>query len=193
MSINRPGWGRVVCCVCETVFFGRKRRMCCSDECRRVRDEAKYVVKRTLSVADAAYIAGLVDGEGTLSVWREHRRANKSGFRYVPTFTISQADQQFLEDIREIVGNGRVYLADARKKNPQHKPCYNLIFKAHQTRWVLPQLLPYLRVKRRQAELVLRYLDTTGEDSRRDSAAHNTRAKLYEQCHDLNRRGVQPE
>ena len=185
-------WPRIRCIVCEKEFSPYKhahRRQCCSDACRRQHDEAKYVVKRTLSAVDAAYIAGLVDGEGTLSIWRESQPENKTGFKSVITFTIAQANQPFLEDIREILGNGRIY-STGRVKNPKHKKCFQLGFKRHQTRWILPQLIPYLRIKRRQAELVMQCLDTLDRSSRRDGDAHAERAALYHECHALNQRGI---
>src|SRR5262245_16572785 len=109
------------CPICERDFYqhhGRThKRICCSEQCRRERDEARYVVKRTLSAVDAAYLAGLVDGEGTISVWRERRRENVTGWRYKTTFTIAQANGPFLQEIRQMVGNGNVYSNGPRKQN----------------------------------------------------------------------------
>lgn len=182
------------CPVCEREFYhhhgGRHTRVCCSEACLRQFNEAKYVVKRTLSVADAAYLAGLVDGEGTLSLWRCRRAGNRSGFQYQITFTISQASHPFLEEIRQMVGNGRIGRSNPNKSAPQHKACFVLVFGNHPTRWVLPQLMPYLRRKRRQAEVVLKYFATLEVASRRNTAGHEERAALYAECHDLNRRGL---
>jgi hypothetical protein len=178
--------------VCEKEFSPFKqshRRQCCSDACRRQRDEARYVVKRVLTTAEAAYLAGLVDGEGTISVWRHRAPRNSSGYTYVPIFTIAQANQPFLEEIRDIVGNGSVRRANrASLQNPKHKDCYTLSFRAHQTRWVLPQILPYLRIKRRQADLLLEYYTST-ELGRRISEGHDVRAGIYAECHRLNAKG----
>lgn len=179
------------CKICDGAFrpSGRIDRQCCSEACRRERDEARYVVKRVLTIAEAAYLAGLVDGEGTLSVWKERRPANITGFRYKVTFTIAQANQKFLEEIGRMGGNGSVRLCTRNRPERGHKPVYTVRFYSHQTRWLLPQLLPYLRIKRRQAELVLKFLGTT-DRSRRDRLAHGERADLYDECHALNKRGL---
>jgi hypothetical protein len=89
-----------------------------------------------------------------------------------------------------MVGNGAVDRSNPNKQKAHHKDAYILRFNATQTRWVLPQLLPYLRRKRAQADLVLRHfasLDTLG---RRDLVGQQEREELYRQCHDLNRRGI---
>jgi hypothetical protein len=149
--------------------------------------DAKSVVPYTMTVAEAAYFAGLVDGEGTVSLWRNVNPKNRSGVSYKVTFTIAQANAPFLEDVRTMVANGVVALSGRNK--PHQKVTYALRFNGSQARWILPQIMPYLRIKRRQAEIVMEYLGLF-DTSRRDPAAHVRRAALYEECHALNRRGV---
>jgi len=183
-------WPRLTCPICENEFSPYKhshRRLCCSDACRRIYDEARYVVKRVLTPTEAAYLAGIVDGEGTLSVWKEKRPANVAGVRYKCTFTIAQASWEFLERMREMTGNGTVQKSNAGWK-PHHKQVYTLTFKSHATQWVLPQILPYLIRKRRQGELVMQFYKTL--TTRRQGIAG--REAIYEECHELNRRGLRP-
>ena len=143
--------------------------------------ETKYVVKRVLTTAEAAYLAGIVDGEGTLSVWRSRPHDYRSRDKYAMTFTIAQADWPFLDGIRQMAGNGHVAACRRKQPDPRRKPEYKLVFNGHQTRWILPQISPYLRVKRRQADLVLQFLGAGVGDKER--------ARIYGECHALNQKG----
>ena len=192
MARESRNWPSLRCPVCEVEFRPYKhshRRMCCSDACRRIHEEAKYVVKRTLNVAEAAYLAGLIDGEGTISLWKVNAPKNARGFTHHVTFTIAQSNEPYLDEIRNMIGNGTVKLKNPggdRGKNS--KPCFGLRFNAYQTRWILPQILPYLRLKRRQAEIVLEYFRSLHVGGRRGpSEAH---LELMEECQRLNRRGL---
>lgn len=178
------------CSVCEKEYTASRSRVCCSEACRRVRDEARYVNRRKLSAVDAAYLAGVVDGEGTLSVWKERRPGNAGGFRFKITFTISQANLQYLDDLRRMAGNGSIRSSGPRDR-PNHKPCFKLQFLTNETRWVLPQIMPYLRLKQKQAEAVMAYMESI-DLGRRSREGMAIRERLYQECHELNRRGLPP-
>lgn len=54
-----------------------------------------------LSIADAAYIAGIIDGEGTITLTRKHRNENRQ-----LAVTISSNERYLLEFIRQTIGAG---------------------------------------------------------------------------------------
>lgn len=112
---------------------------------------------RVLSVAQAAYVAGFVDGEGCLTITRARRVGSRAGFTYQATFTIGNTNLDALKRIQAMCGNGRILLSDKRTKLG-HKVMYRLDFTANQIRHLLPQLRPHLFVKQRQAEVLAEFL-----------------------------------
>lgn len=134
-------------------------------------------------------MAGLIDGEGTLSIWRERAPKNALGFRNKTTFTISQASKPFLDEIRDMVANGTVALGSQNsKKKAHHKDGYILRFNATQTMWVLPQVAPYLRRKYEQGQLLLQYYASLETNGRR--GGQNERNELSRRAQELNRKGI---
>lgn len=113
------------------------------------------------TAVDLAYAAGLIDGEGTIGItylkpnWAA---GDKSRRRRSPLIkgqmAVSMCDGDAVPWLRDLFGGSlNVY----KPVNPAHRP---------QTRWslqgsacapVCALLLPYLKVKHRQAELVVAY------------------------------------
>lgn len=187
---------QVVCAYCEKLFYpwnNQHKAICCSAACRRQYDEARCVVRRVLTVAEAAYLAGLIDGEGTLSVGKEKCKTNATGYRYTMRFSIAQANLPYLERIREMIGNGTVRVQDMRKQPSNHRPVYSLFFHRHQARWILPQVMPYLKLKGRHAEVVMAFLGSLAdgrEDRKTFQEKDVLRQPLYEESLILNHRGL---
>ena len=68
---------------------------------------AAYRETRRLAPEDAAYIAGILDGEGTISLSRRHRTDNRQ-----LVVSIASTERQLLEYVQQVVGAGRI----ARKR-----------------------------------------------------------------------------
>ena len=91
-----------------------------------------------------AYIAGLFDGEGSVSfVWR---KATKNGKKYGRLLArISQNERSVLEWVREVVGLGSVHTRKQQKDNWARTSDYVVAYEA--ARQFLAVIRPYLRVK----------------------------------------------
>jgi len=97
----------------------------------------------------AAYIAGLVDGEGTLTLTRLHAHENR---RLV--VSIANTEYQLLRFVIEHVGAGKI----TRKKttSDRHTPSFCYAITSRQALALLHQITPFLRsYKRQRAELAL--------------------------------------
>lgn len=109
-----------------------------------------------LREADAAYLAGLIDGEGTIALSRRH-----SGEKRQLVVSISSTEIALVEWARHTPGVGKV----TRKKTsrPHHAPGLTFSVANRQALGVLEQILPYLRsYKKRRADLVVaKYLRVT--------------------------------
>ncbi|WP_404445233.1 LAGLIDADG family homing endonuclease [Sutcliffiella horikoshii] len=100
---------------------------------------------------EAAYIAGIIDGEGSILLTRIH----KNEFRR-PCITIASTDIELLEFVQSIIGGAIV-----RKKNYKptiHKNSFSLNVKSKRDVLnTLKYIYPYLRVevKKRRAIYIL--------------------------------------
>jgi len=102
----------------------------------------------------ASYVAGIVDGEG--SIYLKHHCTNQSGR---PTFqlnvVISNTYLLMLELIQSIFG-GRLYSCN-KFPHGGRKRIHELIWTGNNAEDLLMWLYPYLIVKSRQAELALEF------------------------------------
>lgn len=107
-----------------------------------------------LTDKEAAYIAGFIDGEGWFGVSRRVRKwADGEGVYLRPVGSVSQKIRAPLEWIAERTG-GSISVGKRDKWEPVHQ----LRFHSGVLRWLIPEVMPYLLVKKRQAELVLQFL-----------------------------------
>lgn len=110
----------------------------------------------TLPDVDAAYVAGIVDGEGTITLSRLHRNEQR---RIV--VSVSNNERALLEYIQQVVGAGRI--SNKRTYGEKHAPSFHYQISSRQALDLLRQIAPYLRTyKAARARLALdRYLDVT--------------------------------
>ncbi len=112
-----------------------------------------------LSLADAAYLAGLIDGEGSIAVSRTNTNASakacKRGFAYRSSVTITMTDLPVLEWVKRTAGVGNICVKKARSQN--HKQAWSWTAWSNEAALLLAQILPYLRVKAQQAENLIEF------------------------------------
>lgn len=112
-----------------------------------------------LSDDEKAYIAGIVDGEGSIGLWKHRQKLkdhDKVSIR--PNVRIGMTDEEVIDYIAETVGTG--------SRTHKHKELENFdkqhIFalqSQNEVRDFLEQVKPYLRAKSDQAELLIEYCE----------------------------------
>jgi hypothetical protein len=104
----------------------------------------------------AAYLAGLIDGEGTVTLTRQHRN---EGRRLV--VCISNNELGILEFAKECIGAGRI--TTKRTYNERHADSFTYHVSSRQALDLLYQIVPFMKsYKARRASLALsRYLQLT--------------------------------
>ena len=126
---------------------------------------------RSLSDAEAAYIAGVVDGEGTISLVRKHGGENRRA-----AVSVANTELELLTYLRSTIGAGRI----TRKRISQahHTPSYVFVVYSRQALALLRQLAPFMRThKRKRAELLLaRYLALTPRNGKYTAELAEARA-----------------
>lgn len=95
------------------------------------------------------YIAGFVDGEGCIYA---QVRPNQ---RLDTKLIITNTDLSVLKDIQEFFGCGTIRLKSRGSTDRARKTCYLYEVWAQEAADVITKLLPYLRQKKPQAELIL--------------------------------------
>lgn len=98
-----------------------------------------------------AYIAGILDGEGTLCMGKYPNKWNKS-LGYRGYLAIANTYVPVLEYIKSFIG-GKII------EQGKGKGCYSLSLSTNEIRRWLPELSTYLIVKKKQAEVLLAFLD----------------------------------
>jgi hypothetical protein len=102
-----------------------------------------------LAETDAAYIAGLIDGEGTIGLFRRHAREHRQ-----LVVSIVSTERGILKFVLARVGTGKI--TSKRIAKSHHAPSFTFSVSNRQALELLRQAAPYLRsYKSARAELVL--------------------------------------
>ena len=104
-----------------------------------------------MAVADAAWAAGFFDGEGHIGI--SHRPRQR---RFVLRIIVVNTDISALQKLRLLFGFGAVH-ARPRRDAERHRQAYHWQLGAKAAESFLKTVLPYLTVKRRQAEIALEF------------------------------------
>jgi hypothetical protein len=117
---------------------------------------AAYKQVKPLQNTEAAYIAGLIDGEGTITLSRRHRNENRQ-----LVISISNNEKAILDYVLKVAGVG--ILTKKRKYAEHHSINFTYKVSNRQAYNLLHQILPYLKShKKDRAILVLdKYLRLT--------------------------------
>jgi len=140
-----------------------------------------------------AYLAGLTDGEGYIGITKTSRKHRNGRFSYQAHISIGMTDHDVLIYLRERTDLGFLYYKPQRQKKHKIALCWWLT--AEPCRMLLPKILPYLRVKNKQAEIVLAYLSIAGHVFRKNPvkvAEYMDKCEaMFVECTKLNKRGVE--
>ena len=123
-----------------------------------------------------AYIAGLIDGEGTITLTREHRSESRRLL-----VSIANTELALLDFVRRTVGAGRV--TRKRVTSDAHTPSFAYRITSRQAVALLRQILPHLRsCKARRAQLaVTRYIAVTPRNGRYTAELREERRAFEEE------------
>jgi hypothetical protein len=156
---------------------------------------SNVVSNKLMSVAEAAYMAGFIDGEGTFAIVRQKKLQTRTGRQYRGVFSVANTSIEGLERLREMCGNGAINLKSSPSRTGNHRPLYHLRFTTNQARHILPQLFPYLIVKLQAAALLQQFLGLSADwrwHQRTDAEWEQMERLRVELC-GLNHRGIGPK
>lgn len=149
-----------------------------------------------MSKLTAAYVAGLIDGEGCLEIKKEDRK-------YEARIRVCMTDKIMIEWLHKSFGG---YFETRKFKDDRWKNAY--VWDIHSNTLVKPfieKIYPYLKLKKPQAGVIKEFLKTFNSKSykvvKNNSNYHNgrhielsdetviIREKFYQEIRGLNKRG----
>lgn len=144
-----------------------------------------------VKLTDSAYIAGMIDGEGTVKINRRAGKGKSENARpwgFLPLVLVTNTHLGVLEHLREVSGVGIVYHAKTRGK-----PHWNLVHRwqvvGNQARQLLVEVQPHLIIKAEHARQVLA-MPTQIRGGRAEGSAeiYGEQERLFGVLTELNRR-----
>lgn len=137
---------------------------------------APYKQVRSLAPAEAAYLAGLVDGEGTVTLSRKH-----AGETRQLVISISNTEAAILDYVMETAGAGKI--TRKRTAAANHTPSLTYAVWNRQALSLLIQITPYLRsYKRLRSRLIIAdYVRLTPRNGKYDAAGKDARDAFEQQ------------
>mgnify|MGYP001577562450 CR=1 FL=1 len=136
--------------------------------------------EKKLTLGQRMWMAATLDCEGTISF---HRSASS---QWGVVVRVEMTDPCFILEIHRLCSG---WLSLNREKPSNRKPHSIWQVSSHGSRWLLPQILPFLIVKKRQAELILEYLLTAKQGRRQQPEDAEKWAKIRDEMWELNSRG----
>ncbi len=106
-----------------------------------------------MTETEKAYLAGIIDGEGSLAIRRSVNPRAAHGYTFAPILSINNTDRALIYWCQAVLGLGYVVCKHPAKLH--HKPVYVFQAACRHAAQIVEAVLPYLRIKRRQAEILL--------------------------------------
>ncbi len=139
---------------------------------------------------DKGWLAGIIDGEGSLGLMKEKRPRCKANCTYKPRLTIGNTDIKLLIKVRKMIGGALIKHNHRFREDKNQKPFWNLDISANNLRFALPQLK--LISKEKQRILLLEALHIlkrhVARNNPRNAEEIDRLEKIYQKIRKLNGR-----
>lgn len=157
--------------------------------------------RQALSKELTAYLAGLMDGDGNISLARQRYNKKDKSPHYRIVAVINMTHKETIEWINSIIP-GSLYCVQHKsnhKESWNRKPIHRWAIWGLQAEWFIRQIIPYMRVRKKQAEVALAFQDAieNGRDKRNNGRfvsltqeELNKRETFYWQMRTLNSRQI---
>jgi hypothetical protein len=143
------------------------------------------------NIIDLAYLAGFVDGEGCFFIGLFGTKPNKYGKIYANYHTllkISNTDLDIMKWIQITFGATFEERKKETRKSKIERPTYNIYITGDLLTNLTQSILPFLKIKKKHAENMLRMRSTYKSNYGRGSAKVTDEEKLIRQdCHKVSR------
>src|SRR3990167_8433239 len=143
-----------------------------------------------MSKLQAAYLAGLIDGEGYIGILRTQKNDKAHctylhEHAYCPVLKIAMTDRSIIEWLYSSFGG----TFEIRRARENARESYGWTCRKALVGKFLRYLYPYLRVKRKQAEIIFRYPQIS-PGTKISEDVYGKRGELYLSIRALNKVGT---
>ena len=107
---------------------------------------------------DAAWLAGIIDGEGSMLIAEDSRRIHAPSFE--AQVSVVNTNKQMVDYCKKI-GDGCVQGPIGQNRPDMHKPAFRWCVKRKKADVVIKAILPYLITKQEQAGILLHLISQT--------------------------------
>jgi hypothetical protein len=147
--------------------------------------------RRILNKLNAAYLSGLIDGEGCIFINKSkgHREnCGKRGFTYHSGIAVAMTSYEMLLWAKRITGVGQIRTYKAKKR---YKQAWRWSVWSNEASTLLKNLLPFLKLKRPQARNQIKFQELTRLTGRFGYTKREWKqqTRLYKMNKKLNKRG----
>lgn len=138
-----------------------------------------------MSKLTAAYLAGFVDGEGHISIYPYVHKDRDNKVYYKVNFKVCNTNKELIESFKASYG-GWIYTQNKSLYHAKHKTLYTWSLDSKNAELVLQTIYPYLRIKKRQCELVLERIRLS---YKKDDGSSQRVIDIYNELKAMNTRG----
>ena len=116
--------------------------------------------KLNLTKEQCAYLAGFIDADGCIQIEGKNGENKQT---WTVSLTLYNCDNIALEKMRDWIGSGKV---NCRDRDPKKwKKSYSLRYRAATAARIIKKIAPHMLVKKRQALIVVEFLETFKRDN----------------------------
>lgn len=141
-----------------------------------------------MSKLTAAYLAGIIDGEGYLGIKKEKKNSYVGGYCYVPIIKVCMIDKDFIEWLKNSFGGH----TSKRIKQNGDADSYEWEIKNSNVIPFIKKIHPYLKIKGKQVIVLNNFFSTYGKENHTSrfikDEVRERREKLYWQIRELNQK-----
>lgn len=143
-----------------------------------------------LSEGQIGWLAGIIDGEGSIAIHRMNEEKTVNGVRHRLDLSIVNTNKDMILLIQAWFG-GSFWIKNKKDINPNHKKCYRWRIEGLKCVPIIEMVYPYLIIKKSQATIALEFSKTLRSifgDTRTSIASDVfwTRDRLHLQIKSLN-------
>ena len=136
-----------------------------------------------MKLAERAYVAGIIDGEGTITLVKKHGNNLHS-----PEITVANTSLELLLWLQQRIGG---LIKKKVRKMAQHRQAYTWVIRDNRVLSLLQEIGSLLLIKRRHAELLMqRYKACTPRNGKYTSELLEKKQELVAEIRKLNSRQI---
>ena len=135
------------------------------------------------------YLAGIIDGEGCLTMYKEDTGSYGRGFQYHPLLRVSNTYRGLLEKLKKDFKMG--FITWTTNRNGNRKDVGNWSLNSNGLRELIPLIKPYIFVKKKQLLCLEKALSliSSKQTAIQHKESYNKLDKIYLELRKLNKIG----